>query len=103
MKATDGDQKWEWTKKFTIEGKEAKKLNDTAVEAKKDYTLYYIIGGTLLLIALLVLVFLLGRRSKKKRMRMNKVGEYIKALLLKDSAFIYVLLDILRSKFAFKR
>ena len=59
--------------KFTIEGKEAKKLNDTAVEAKKDYTLYYIIGGTLLLIALLVLVFLLGRRSKKKRMRMNKV------------------------------
>ncbi|MCU5605714.1 DUF916 and DUF3324 domain-containing protein [Bacillus cereus] len=66
MKATDGDQKWEWTKKFTIEGKEAQKLNDTAVEAKKDYTLYYIIGGILLLVALLVLVFLLGRRSKKK-------------------------------------
>ncbi|HDR8260646.1 TPA: DUF916 and DUF3324 domain-containing protein [Bacillus cereus] len=66
MKTTDGDQKWEWTKKFTIEGKEAQKLNDTAVEAKKDYTLYYIIGGALLLIALLVLVFLLGRRSKKK-------------------------------------
>ena len=66
MKATDGDQKWEWTKKFTIEGKEAQKLNDTAVEAKKDYTLYYIIGGILLLVTLLVLVFLLGRRSKKK-------------------------------------
>ncbi len=66
MKATDGDQKWEWTKKFTIEGKEAKKLNDTAVEAKKDYTLYYIIGGGLLLIVLLVLVFWLGRRTKKK-------------------------------------
>lgn len=59
-------EKWEWTKKFTIEGKEAQKLNDTAVEAKKDYTLYYIIGGILLLVALLVLVFLLGRRSKKK-------------------------------------
>ncbi|TKH91621.1 DUF916 and DUF3324 domain-containing protein [Bacillus cereus] len=66
MKATDGDQKWEWTKKFTIEGKEAKKLNDTAVEAKKDYTLYYIIGGILLLVVLLVLVFWLGRRTKKK-------------------------------------
>ncbi|GAB6516634.1 DUF916 and DUF3324 domain-containing protein [Bacillus thuringiensis] len=66
VKATDGDQKWEWTKKFTIEGKTADKLNDTAVEAKKDYTLYYIIGGVLLLIILLVLVFFLGRRSKKE-------------------------------------
>lgn len=66
MKATDGDQKWEWTKKFTIEGKEAQKLNDTAVEAKKDYTLYYIIGGIVLLIALLLLVFWLGRCSKKE-------------------------------------
>ncbi|PFQ46746.1 cell surface protein [Bacillus cereus] len=66
VKATDGDQKWEWTKKFTIEGKTADKLNDAAVEAKKDYTLYYIIGGVLLLIILLVLVFFLGRRSKKE-------------------------------------
>ena len=73
MKATDGDQKWEWIKKFTIEGKEAQKLNDTAVEAKKDYTLYYIIGGILLFVALLVLVFLLGRRSKKKAA--NKDGK----------------------------
>ena len=66
MKATDGNQKWEWTKKFTIEGKQAQKLNDTAIEAKKDYTLYYIIGGILLLIGLLLLVFWLGRRSKKE-------------------------------------
>ncbi|MDA2313226.1 DUF916 and DUF3324 domain-containing protein [Bacillus cereus group sp. MYBK35-2] len=66
MKATDGDQKWKWTKKFTIEEKEAQKLNDTAVEAKKDYTMYYIIGGILLLIILLLLVFWLGRRSKKE-------------------------------------
>ncbi|HEK9101700.1 DUF916 and DUF3324 domain-containing protein [Bacillus pfraonensis] len=72
MKATDGDQKWEWTKKFTIEGKEAKKLNDRAVEAKKDYTLYYIIGGVLLLILLLAFVFWLGKRSKKKEEQKEK-------------------------------
>lgn len=24
VKATDGDQKWEWTKKFTIEGKDSR-------------------------------------------------------------------------------
>ena len=40
IKATDGDQKWEWKKNFTIEGKTADKLNDSAVEAKK--TIRYI-------------------------------------------------------------
>ncbi|WP_242141904.1 MULTISPECIES: DUF916 and DUF3324 domain-containing protein [unclassified Bacillus cereus group] len=67
MKATDGDQKWEWTKKFTIEGDKAKELNKTAVEAQKDYTMYYIIGGILLFILLLILVFWLGRRSQHKQ------------------------------------
>ncbi len=67
IKATDGDQKWEWKKNFTIEGKTADKLNDSAVEAKKDYTLYYIIGGVLLVVLLLVLVFFLGRRSNKEK------------------------------------
>ncbi|MBJ6721677.1 DUF916 and DUF3324 domain-containing protein [Bacillus sp. PR5] len=66
MKATDGDQKWEWTKKFKIKGDEAQELNNTAIEAEKDYTLYYIIWGIFLLIALLLLVFWLGRRSKKR-------------------------------------
>ncbi|CAM4208717.1 MULTISPECIES: DUF916 and DUF3324 domain-containing protein [Bacillus cereus group] len=65
--ATDGDQKWEWKKNFSIEGKTADKLNDSAVEAKKDYTLYYIIGGVLLVVLLLVLVFFLGRRSNKEK------------------------------------
>ncbi|EOV9529248.1 DUF916 and DUF3324 domain-containing protein [Bacillus cytotoxicus] len=67
MKATDGDQKWEWTKKFTIEGDKAKELNETAVEAQKDYTMYYIVGGIVLVILLLILMFWLGRRSQNKK------------------------------------
>ncbi|EMA6344131.1 DUF916 and DUF3324 domain-containing protein [Bacillus cytotoxicus] len=67
MKATDGDQKWEWTKKFTIKGDKAKELNETAVEAQKDYTMYYIVGGIVLFVLLLILMFWLGRRSQNKK------------------------------------
>lgn len=64
MKATDGDQIWKWSKKFIIEGKEAKELNSTALEAKTNYTLYYLISGFILLLLLLVLVYRLGKRSR---------------------------------------
>ncbi len=50
--------------KFTIEGDKAKELNETAVEAQKDYTMYYIVGGIVLVILLLILMFWLGRRSQ---------------------------------------
>jgi len=67
MKATDGEQKWEWTKKFNIKGGEVSKLNETAVEAQKDYTMYYIGGSILIVILLLSFMFWLGRRSQNKK------------------------------------
>ncbi len=35
MKATDGDQKWEWTKKFTIEGDKAKRVKRNSCRGTK--------------------------------------------------------------------
>ncbi|WP_461734528.1 DUF916 and DUF3324 domain-containing protein [Listeria kieliensis] len=60
-------KKWQWNEEFEIEGKDAKKLNEQAVELEKDYTMYYIIGGAVLVILMLIAGYLLGRRGSKKK------------------------------------
>ncbi|WP_129690813.1 DUF916 and DUF3324 domain-containing protein [Gottfriedia acidiceleris] len=64
MKATDGDQAWEWTRTFIIKDHTAKKFNTSAVEVQKDYTTWYIIGSILFILLLILIVFYLYRRSK---------------------------------------
>ncbi|WP_429888639.1 DUF916 and DUF3324 domain-containing protein [Gottfriedia acidiceleris] len=67
MKATDGNETWEWTRTFTIKDNTAKKLNTSAVEMEKDNTMWTI-GGMLLLFLLFIFAFfLLRRRIKKNR------------------------------------
>ncbi|WP_430534499.1 DUF916 and DUF3324 domain-containing protein [Listeria rocourtiae] len=66
MIATSGEQVWKWSEYFTIDGKTADALNETALDIEKDYTLLYIIAGSLLALLILFLVFLLGRKSKKE-------------------------------------
>ncbi|EUJ46643.1 DUF916 and DUF3324 domain-containing protein [Paenilisteria rocourtiae] len=65
MIATSGEQVWKWSEYFTIDGKTADALNETALDIERDYTLLYIIAGSLLTLLILFLVFLLGRKSKK--------------------------------------
>ncbi|MEH7451654.1 DUF916 and DUF3324 domain-containing protein [Gottfriedia acidiceleris] len=65
MKATDGDQTWEWTRTFSIKDHTAKKFNTSAVEIQKDYSTWYIVGSILLILLLILIVFYLFRRSKK--------------------------------------
>ncbi|WP_088013273.1 DUF916 and DUF3324 domain-containing protein [Gottfriedia acidiceleris] len=65
MKATAGDQTWEWTRTFTIKENTAKKFNTSAVEMEKDYTMR-IISGIILLFLLLIFTFLLLRKTIKK-------------------------------------
>ncbi len=65
MKATDGDQTWDWTRTFTIRDNTAEKLNTTAVDVERDYSIRYLIGGSLFFL-LIIFIFFLVRRSKKK-------------------------------------
>ncbi|MFB7141675.1 DUF916 and DUF3324 domain-containing protein [Gottfriedia sp. NPDC056225] len=64
MKAIIGTQVWEWDELFTI-GKEAKELNNKAVEIEQNNYWIYIGGGALLLIGLIIL-FIFKKRKKEK-------------------------------------
>ena len=65
---------WGFEQEFTISDKEAKELNEKAVELDKDYTMYIIIGAlvAILLIILLILFLVLRKRKKKKQRRKKK-------------------------------
>ncbi|EAD5716526.1 TPA: DUF916 and DUF3324 domain-containing protein [Listeria innocua] len=65
--AKNKDDKWEWTKDFTISSDEAKKANDKALGLEKDYTWLYITGGIILLLILITVTYLIGRRTAKKK------------------------------------
>lgn len=58
---------WDFTKDFTIKGKEVKKLNDEAVELKKtDNTLIYVLSGVIIALILAFILFFLYMRRKSK-------------------------------------
>ncbi|WP_207695130.1 hypothetical protein DOK67_0002534 [Enterococcus sp. DIV0212c] len=76
MTVSDGKDKWEWSKDFEISQKEAKELNDKAIELKVDNTKWYIIGGIAGVVLLLLVTFVLGqyvnkKKQKKKRRKNN--------------------------------
>ncbi|HIB1907004.1 TPA: DUF916 and DUF3324 domain-containing protein, partial [Enterococcus faecium] len=57
----------DFTKDFTIKGKEVKKLNDEAVELKKtDNTLIYVLSGVIIALILAFILFFLYMRRKSK-------------------------------------
>ncbi|MEI5995563.1 DUF916 and DUF3324 domain-containing protein [Candidatus Enterococcus mansonii] len=76
MTATNASHKWKWSKDFEITGEEAKKLNEQAVELKKDYTKWYILGAVAGVLLLLIITYALGqymnRRKQKKRKKKKK-------------------------------
>lgn len=56
---------WALEKEFEIKADIAKKLNESDVTIKKDYTWLYLLVGLLLLLLLLLLLFLIKRKKKK--------------------------------------
>lgn len=62
MKAIIGTQVWEWDELFTI-GKEAKELNNKAVELKQNYNWMYFVSGLLLLIGFISFIFFKKRKK----------------------------------------
>lgn len=62
----DGEkQTWEFDQPFEIKREEADKLNASAVDIPKDYTMYYIIGAVLAIVLILVLILVVITRKKK--------------------------------------
>ncbi|MBC1376075.1 DUF916 and DUF3324 domain-containing protein [Listeria farberi] len=65
--AKNKDDKWEWTRDFTISSDEAKKANKKALGLEKDYTWMYIVGGLLLFILIIIATYFVGKRAAKKK------------------------------------
>jgi hypothetical protein len=74
MNVTSGSEKWKWSKDFEISSKEAKELNEKAVELKVDNTKWYIIGAIAGAIVLILFTFILTQYiSKKKRIKRKRL------------------------------
>lgn len=69
LQATDGEQKWSFTKEFEITKEEADKFNEeSAVELDKEinWPLYIGIGIAIIVILLTIIFFLLIHKKKRK-------------------------------------
>jgi hypothetical protein len=64
LTATDGKQTWKFDKMFEIKGDVAEKLNKTAIEVEKDYTLIFI-GLAVIIVSLILFIILLLRKRKR--------------------------------------
>lgn len=68
-------QNWEFDDTFTITSKEAKKLNDKAIDLEKDDTMLYVmigVGLLLFIIVIIILIVILKKRKKKKEALLRK-------------------------------
>lgn len=72
MNVSSGTEEWKWSKDFEISQKEAKELNEKAVELKVDNTKWYIIGGIVGVIVLMLVTFSLSQYISKRRRRKRK-------------------------------
>ncbi|MBO0473343.1 hypothetical protein IGL98_003305 [Enterococcus sp. DIV0840] len=69
-KSEDTGQEWTFDQEFVISAKEAKELNEQAVDLEKDYMTYVLIGAgifAILVIFLIILLIVLSKRKKKRK------------------------------------
>lgn len=70
MKATNGEEEWEWIESFTITNEKAREMNNSAVELEKDNTrLYLFIAGIVIAVLFIVILVLMNREKifRKKK------------------------------------
>ncbi|EOV3185279.1 DUF916 and DUF3324 domain-containing protein [Enterococcus faecalis] len=66
MHVTSDQGQWDFTKEFTVKAKDVKKVNDEAVEVKKeDHTLLYILSGVIVVLLFGFIWFYLKTRKKE--------------------------------------
>ncbi|MTD41896.1 DUF3324 domain-containing protein [Erwinia sp. CPCC 100877] len=62
-------QTWDFEQEFVISAKEARALNEKAVDLEKDYLPYILIGAAVLLVLIILLIILLVVLAKKRKKR----------------------------------
>ncbi|ALS00767.1 cell surface protein [Enterococcus silesiacus] len=72
MNVSNGSEKWKWSKDFEISQKDAKKLNEQAVELKVDPTNWYIFGGVAAAVLLMIITFAFSQYISKKKQQKRK-------------------------------
>lgn len=67
MTARSGEEEWKWTKKFTIEADEARKLNraDVTIDTSTNWWMIGAIG--LFFIILVIMIYVLFKKRKQKK------------------------------------
>lgn len=68
-KSEDTEQEWTFDQEFVISAKEAKELNEQAVDLEKDYLMYVLIGAAVFILVVIILIIVLIILSKKKKKR----------------------------------
>jgi hypothetical protein len=68
-KSEETGQTWQFKQEFVISAKEAKELNDKAVDLEKDYLMYILIGAAVLAVLVILLIILLVVLAKKRKKR----------------------------------
>ncbi|MFS7388600.1 DUF916 and DUF3324 domain-containing protein [Carnobacterium maltaromaticum] len=74
MTARSGEEEWEWTKKFTIEADEARKLNraDVTIDTSTNWWMMSAIGLFVIVLGIVIYVLLKKRKQKKANSKIGK-------------------------------
>lgn len=74
MTTRSGEEEWKWTKKFTIEADEARKLNraDVTIDTSTNWWMIGAIGLFLMILAIAIYVLLQKRKQKKANSEIGK-------------------------------
>lgn len=74
MTARSGEEEWEWTKKFTIEADEARKLNraDVTIDTSTNWWMMSAVGLFVIVLGIVIYVLLKKRKQKKANFKIGK-------------------------------
>lgn len=79
LKATSGEEEWEWEKSFTIEADQARKFNQQDVSI--DTTInWWFIGAVILILILLMIILWLSLKKKKENKKSDEKQKDISSL-----------------------
>lgn len=75
VEASSSNDKWKFSKKFTITKENAKKLNTKDVSIEKDNSWMFIVLFGVLFVFILVLLYLVLHHRKKERLRRERIAK----------------------------
>ena len=74
-KSEEPEEEWQLTQDFTITAKEAKELNEKAIDLEKNYMNWVIYGGITFAVLMLLMIILLLKLARQKKAKKHKRGK----------------------------